>query len=135
MEGVNVLKKISVLVLFVVLICFSTANVLAEERFVNGRYIDTSSNTQVNVELYCRGNDYIRYQIRETGYGEFRNAQYTWVTGDIVDYVEVKGGSKYLPEAMLEKGYSPSQWSYTSWRYRINKLPLGIFSRDCAFRD
>lgn len=82
------------------------------------------------VSLYCFDDGNIKYAVREAGKYVLQDAQWKWKNGEIVDYVEARG-AWYLPEAMLAKGYERNTWSYTSWRDRLDVLPVGVFFRGC----
>lgn len=129
-------KKTISLVLMVAMI-FSTATVLsAEVEKVKGFGVGETIvyPAEVTVSSFCWSGNLIRYQIRELGKGEYQNGQYTWINGKLVGYVEAKG-AKYLPEEMLKLGYERSEWSFTSWFDRIDRLPFGVFTRACVYRD
>ena len=129
-------KKILSLVMMLAMVC-STATILSAEvekvkGFGSGESIVYP--VEVTVSTFCRTGSTIRYQIRELGKGEYQNGQYVWINGKIIGYVEAKG-SKYLIEEMSKLGYSQNQWIFTSWFDRIDRLPFGIFSRACVYRD
>lgn len=150
-------KKIGILALFAVLICFSASNVLCsgppadpsdyEHEYgapvsnsnnggsVNcciGPYYSEAMRPVVYVSTFCKGKGFVKYQIINKGFGEYINGQYVWKNGSVIDYVETKG-SKYLAEEMLKKGYTIEQWIYSD--NFLNRLTLGVFYKGCEYRD